>query len=101
VTPYTIDSKNDVFRIDGIQSYENVEFVVMNRWGNVVFESDDFGEEEFWDCAADNATSGVYYYVLTIPVDEGPLVVTDANGPLQEFSGEGPFVFQGIFHIAD
>ena len=101
VTPYTIDSKNDVFRIDGIQSYENVELAVMNRWGNVVFESDDFGEEEFWDCGADNATSGVYYYVLTIPVDEGPLVVTDANGPLQEFSGEGPFVFQGIFHIAD
>jgi hypothetical protein len=43
----------------------------------------------------------VYYYVLKIPVDQGPLVVSDINGIGVEYEGEGPFVFEGIFHIVD
>ena len=101
VTPYSTSGDNDVFRIPGIQSYPNVELTVLNRWGNVVFESDDFGVQPFWDCAADDATSGVYFYVLKVPVEEGPLVVTDVNGVRQEYDGEGPFVFEGTFHIVD
>ena len=101
VSPYSTSGDNDVFRIPGIQSYPNVELTVLNRWGNVVFESDDFGVQPFWDCAADDATSGVYFYVLKVPVEEGPLVVTDVNGIRQEYDGEGPFVFEGTFHIVD
>ena len=101
VSPYSSSGDNDLFRIPGIQSYKDVELTVLNRWGNVVFESDDFGVQPFWDCAADNATSGVYFYVLKVPVEEGPLVVTDINGVRQEYDGEGPFVFEGTFHIVD
>ena len=101
VTPYSTPGKNDDFRIEGIQTYDDVELVVLNRWGNVVFESDDFGNDVYWDCEADNASTGVYYYILTIPVDEGPLVVTDANGTLKEYTGKGPFVFEGTVNIAD
>ena len=101
VSPYSTSGDNDDFRIPGIQSYEDVELTVLNRWGNVVFESDDFGVQPFWDCAADGATSGVYFYVLKVPVEEGPLVVTDINGVRQEYDGEGPFVFEGTFHIVD
>ena len=53
------------------------------------------------ECAADDATSGVYFYVLKVPVEEGPLVVTDINGERQQYDGEGPFVFEGSFHIVD
>ena len=101
VSPYSTSGDNDDFRIPGIQSYEDVELTVLNRWGNVVFESDDFGVQPFWDCAADGATSGVYFYVLKVPVEEGPLVVTDINGVRQEYDGEGPFVFEGTFHVVD
>ena len=101
VSPYSTSGDNDDFRIPGIQSYEDVELTVLNRWGNIVFESDDFGVQPFWDCAADGATSGVYFYVLKVPVEEGPLVVTDINGVRQEYDGEGPFVFEGTFHIVD
>ena len=101
VSPYSTSGDNDDFRIPGIQSYKDVELTVLNRWGNVVFESDDFGVQPFWDCAADGATSGVYFYVLKVPVEEGPLVVTDINGVRQEYDGEGPFVFEGTFHIVD
>lgn len=101
VSPYSSSGDNDLFRIPGIQSYPDVELTILNRWGNVVFESDDFGVQPFWDCAADDATSGVYFYVLKVPVEEGPLVVTDVNGVRQEYDGEGPFVFEGTFHIVD
>jgi len=101
VTPYSTSGDNDNFSIPGIQSYDGVELTILNRWGNVVFQSSDFGAQPFWDCAADGATSGVYYYVLTIPVEEGPLVVTDINGSMVTYDGEGPFVFDGIFHIID
>ena len=101
VSPYASSGDNDLFRIPGIQSYPNVELTILNRWGNVVFESDDFGVQPFWDCAADNASSGVYFYVLKVPVEEGPLVVTDINGERQQYDGEGPFVFEGTFHIVD
>lgn len=101
VTPYGSSGENDRFSIPGIQSYPDVELTILNRWGNVVFSSDDFAVQPFWDCAADNAVSGVYYYVLKIPVDQGPLVVSDINGIGVEYEGEGPFVFEGIFHIVD
>ncbi len=101
VTPYSSSGDNDNFRIPGIQSYEDAEITILNRWGTVVFESDDFGASPAWDCAADGASSGVYFYVLTIPVEEGPLVVTDINGERVEYDGNGPFTFEGMFHLMD
>ena len=85
VTPYSTSGDNDNFRIPGIESYEDVEITILNRWGHVVFESKDFGLSPVWDCAADGASSGVYFYILTIPVEEGPLVVTDVNGERVEY----------------
>ena len=71
ISPYGTSGANDMPRIPGIETYEN-ELVILNRWGNVVYESDDFGASSFWDAEADGATSGVYYYKLTIPVEDGP-----------------------------
>jgi hypothetical protein len=90
-----------MFRIQGIESYDDVELVIMNRWGTTVYENDDFGAGAFWNAAGDGASSGVYYYVLTIPVENGPLVVTSAEGEAVKYEGEGPFVFEGIFHVVD
>lgn len=101
ITPYDSFGKNDMFRIPGIESYRDVELVILNRWGSKVYENDDFGAGAFWDPAGDKASSGVYYYVLTIPVDNGPLVVTSIDGEKVEYLGEGPFVLEGIFHVVD
>ena len=30
-----------------------------------------------------------------------PLVVTSAEGEAVKYEGEGPFVFEGIFHVVD
>ena len=85
--------------MDGIDAYEDVQLQIKNRWGATVFSDDNFETSEGWDPVADDASPGVYYYILTIPVDEGPLVVTDINGQEQEYTGEGPFVFQGELHL--
>lgn len=99
MTPFGSVAVNDKFRVDGIDAYEDVQLQIKNRWGATVFSDDNFETSEGWDPVADDASPGVYYYILTIPVDEGPLVVTDINGQEQEYTGEGPFVFQGELHL--
>ena len=99
ITPFGTANQNDKFRVEGISAYEDVQLKIMNRWGTTVFLDDNFETSEGWDPAAENASAGIYYYILTIPVDEGPLVVTDVQGVEQEFEGEGPFVFQGEIHL--
>ena len=95
------DGKNDKFYIQGLESFDDVEVTILNRWGTVVFESNDFGVSPAWDVDGEDVSSGVFYYVLTIPVDSGPLVVTDVNGELVQYEGDGPFVFKGFFHVMD
>lgn len=103
ISPYGTNGSNDMFRIPGIETYEDVELVILNRWGNVVYESDDFGASSFWDAEADGATSGVYYYKLTIPVEDGPLVVTSiAGNGVEYYPEEGkPVVLEGTVQIVD
>ena len=101
VSPYGSTGTNDKFTVPGIQAYQDVHMVIYNRWGTVVFEHDDFGESPVWDCAADNASSGTYYYKMTVPIDEGSMVVTDVNGVEVEYPGPGPLVFQGMIQIVD
>ena len=37
ISPYLSDGRNDMFRIQGIESYDDVELVIMNRWGTAVY----------------------------------------------------------------
>lgn len=70
------DGYNDYFEILGLGAYENVSFRVFNRWGNLVFESDNYGEsgDGFWDGIANRGVragngqvpTGTYFYVLDL-----------------------------------
>ncbi len=57
------DGINDYFTVSGIQQYEN-KVTVFNRWGNVVFEKENY--ENDWQGTYNGAglPSGVYYYVI-------------------------------------
>ena len=99
ITPLGSAQKNDKFRVDGIEAYEDVQLKILNRWGATVYQDDNYETSDGWDPVGDDASPGIYYYVLTIPVEEGPLIVTDIHGADQEFEGEGPFVFQGEIHL--
>ncbi|HLW40157.1 MAG TPA: gliding motility-associated C-terminal domain-containing protein [Brumimicrobium sp.] len=57
------DGENDVYYITSM-GLEEFELIILNRWGNVVFESND--PNEGWDGTFNGApcTEGVYFYKL-------------------------------------
>jgi gliding motility-associated-like protein len=63
ITPNS-DGTNDIFEIDNLP--ENTEVLILNRWGNIVFSSDNY--QNNWD-GKDNSgralVDGVYTYKFT------------------------------------
>jgi gliding motility-associated-like protein len=76
------DGVNDKFEIKGIAKYKTIEIKLFNRWGNIVFQSNNYGEEPgrdgFWDGTAKTGIrigsgpvpSGTYFYVLKLNGNE-------------------------------
>lgn len=70
------DGLNDYFEIVGIGSYERVTLKIFNRWGNLVYESENYGPggDGFWDGKATRGIrtgngempTGTYYYTLDL-----------------------------------
>ena len=73
------DSWNDFFRIPGIEGFPNSRLEIYNRWGNLIFQSNDYGGS--WDGRVNNepVAEGTYYYILRRSDGEnfhGPLTIT-------------------------
>ncbi len=70
------DGVNDLFEIKGISGYTKVELEIVNRWGNKVYSSQNYGLGEgrdgYWDGVANAGLrlgqgpvpTGTYYYIL-------------------------------------
>ncbi|MFM9986968.1 MAG: Ig-like domain-containing protein, partial [Flavobacteriales bacterium] len=66
------DNVNDVFVIDNIENYPNNKLTIFNRWGNVVFEKENYTNTEAWDGTTESGgvvvgskvPEGTYYYIL-------------------------------------
>ncbi len=56
------DGINETFFIKGL-SFEKWQLLVYNRWGNLMFKSDDY--DGLWD--GKGLTDATYYYILTNP----------------------------------
>jgi gliding motility-associated-like protein len=64
------DGYNDQYIIKGIESYPENHFIVFNRWGNKVYEKENYANE--WDGTSNSRYKigdkplpvGVYYYLL-------------------------------------
>jgi uncharacterized repeat protein (TIGR01451 family)/gliding motility-associated-like protein len=76
--PHTItpngDRSNDTFEIPGLRRYVSNELVIVNRWGDQVFERKNYQN----DWGAEGMVSGTYFYILT---------VTDEAGKQASFKG--------------
>lgn len=60
------DELNELFEIAGIDRCEIYNMKIFNRWGEIVFETDD-PLNEFWDgknTSGEEVNAGAYYYVL-------------------------------------
>ncbi len=70
------DGVNDYFEIQGISKYNRVQIEIINRWGNVVYRSQNYGIGEgrdgYWDGTANTGVrvghgdvpSGTYFYIM-------------------------------------
>ena len=56
------DNFNDYFQIKHIENYPNSKLVILNRWGDKVFESLNYQNE--W--AGKDCSEGTYYYILNL-----------------------------------
>jgi gliding motility-associated-like protein len=66
ITPNN-DGKNDLFHVEGIESFTSSELVVLNRWGSEVYRSAPYVNN--WGGTDQNMealTEGTYYIVLKI-----------------------------------
>lgn len=68
------DGKNETFRILTAGSFELVSFKIFNRWGNLVFETNDI--EKGWDGMRNGKpqNSGTYIYYLEYKDQSGKLL---------------------------
>lgn len=86
---------NDAFRVDGLDGYPRSTVRIYDRWGGLVYQSDDFGNSAGWSPKPDEASEGTYFYVLGVARNEAPLTVTNEDGGLLEYGGTGMKYFQG------
>jgi len=61
------DGKNDVFKIEFIEEYENTQVLIYDRWGGKVFESSNY-DNNFNAWTGSNCSDGVYYYIINTTV---------------------------------
>lgn len=65
------DNRNDYLKIDGLDCGGNDvnTLQVFNRWGNMVFEADNYNPAAFWDGTYNGnpVPDGTYFYILKVP----------------------------------
>ncbi len=71
---------------DALFYYANASVEVFNRWGDLVYESNDYKN----DWAPNDVSDGIYYYVLLVTTPAGVVV----TAPGEKVPG-----FQGYFHL--
>ena len=78
------DGINDYYQIGCIYNYENPVLEIYNRWGNLIFRKEHYGDidywgneaEAWWNGRSDNkmtlgnqdVPSGTYYYILKLNI---------------------------------
>jgi len=61
------DNKNDYFIIDNLEHHPNTKIMIYNRWGRVVYKTDDYKNN--WNgvnMSGNKVSAGTYYYVLEL-----------------------------------
>ena len=80
ITPANGDALNNAFLVDGLDQYPGSKVHIYNRWGEMVYTSENFGATAGWDPTSDQASEGTYYYILRILRGQDEVSVIDAAG---------------------
>ena len=64
------DGENDIFLIKGLSRFRNAEVIITNRWGNVVYRSNNFQNTDGWDGrdmkTGQMVSDGTYFYIINL-----------------------------------
>ena len=88
------DAQNERFALPDLTYFPFSTCRIFNRWGQVVYESQDFGNTAGWEPTPEEAVEGTYYYEVVINRNEGDLSITDENGTTT-FTEPGPIRLVG------
>ena len=67
---------NEAWFIEGIERLQNVQVRIFNRWGNLVYENDNYSNNNPWYGNAskgDELEAGVYFYTITASENIDPI----------------------------
>ena len=75
------DGKNDVWEIDYINKFPNVEVEVYNRWGERIFYSKGYPDNERWDGTYNGKKlpTGTYYFIINL---HDKIITKPITGPI-------------------
>ena len=65
------DGVNDVFTIKNIESFPENNVLIYNRWGNQIFQKENYTNDEGWDGTFSERISpdGVYFYMVKVMIN--------------------------------
>jgi gliding motility-associated-like protein len=67
---------NEAWFIEGIERLQNVQVRIFNRWGNLVYENDNYSNNNPWygkTTKGDELEDGVYFYTITASENIDPI----------------------------
>ncbi|MFM7822388.1 MAG: gliding motility-associated C-terminal domain-containing protein, partial [Bacteroidota bacterium] len=68
-TPGNDDGLNDAFIIENVESNPNTKVTIANRWGNIVYSTDNYDNiNNVWD--GGDLPDGTYFYVVVTAVGQ-------------------------------
>lgn len=86
---------NEMFFIENLEKFPGSSLSVYNRWGNKIFETEDYKNN--W--SPSKYVDGVYYYVLTVPVSGNVLAKANPSPSYKATDSSDNKVFAGYFHV--
>jgi gliding motility-associated-like protein len=60
------DGENDAWEVTGIQGYTNASVKVFNRWGSLIYESDNYQNDWKGTYKGKDLPAGIYYYIVIV-----------------------------------
>lgn len=96
ITPdNTGPTTNEFFYVENLEKFPGSSLAIYNRWGNKIFESEDYKN----NFNGGKCVDGVYYYVLTVPVQGTVLARANPSPSFKATEQSDNKVFAGYFHI--
>ncbi len=100
ISPDNGDALNDAFLLDGLDAWPGSAVRIFDRWGVMMYSSDNFGATAGWDPSQEEATEGTYWYEIRIPIGLDNLTVIDIKGETNYSGADNPIAtLTGSFQL--